>query len=189
MKEERTITEFGRVPMQRVWWSAIFAGTFFGLGIMVILSFFGLAIGAAIAGPRGATQGVTAWAGIWSLVTAFVGFLAGGWLAARLSGSQARPDGRLHGLVVWGLGSVAILYFAMTTTTRVAGILTALSTNLGMSAAPGTAVAPGTVEGITVTAATWALFVAICGLFGGIIGGHAGGYTEAASVTRIRRVA
>jgi len=170
--------------MQRVWWSAIFAGTFFTFGIMLILSFFGLAIGAAVAAPQGATTGVTAWAGIWSLVTAFFSFFFGGWMAARLSGSQAKSDGRLHGLVTWGLGSSAIFYLAVTSTTRLAGVLSVLTPNIGRGA-----INPALVENMTVMAATWTLFAVIAGLIGAIAGGHAGGYNEAASVTTMRRVA
>jgi len=53
MREERSIaqTPLARVPFRRLSWSAIFGGTFFALGIMLILSLFGLAIGAAAAGP------------------------------------------------------------------------------------------------------------------------------------------
>ena len=50
MREERTITQFARVPSQRLSWSAIFGGTFFALGIMLILSLFGVAVGAAASG-------------------------------------------------------------------------------------------------------------------------------------------
>ena len=184
MRDERTLTEAGRLPIQRVWWSAVFAGTFFSFGIILLLSFFGLAIGAAMAAPQGATGGVTIWAGIWSLVTAFLGFLFGGWMAARLCGSQAKSDGRLHALVTWALGSSAIFYLAVTSTTRVAGVLTVLTPNLGRGA-----INPTLVENMTVTAATWTLLAVICGLIGAIAGGHAGGYKEAAPAATLRRVA
>jgi len=68
MKDERTITQFARVPSQQLWWSAIFGGTFFALGIMLILSLFGVAVGAAASGAQGVGQGVKIWSGIWSLV-------------------------------------------------------------------------------------------------------------------------
>ena len=184
MREERTIAEVGRIPTRRVWWSAVFAGTFFAFGVMLILSFFGLAIGAAMATPQGATGEVTVWAGIWSLVTVFFGFFFGGWMAARLSGSQAKADGRLHGLVTWGLGASTIFYLTVTGTTRLAGVLSVLTPNLGRGA-----VNPTLVENMTVTAATWTLVALICGLIGAIVGGHAGGYKEAASVTTFRRAA
>src|SRR5262249_2175702 len=121
MREERTITPTtsGRVRLRPLLWPAIFGGTFFALGIMLIFSFVGLAIGAAAAVPSGAGHGVRVWAGLWSLVTVFVGFLAGGWLAARTS-SLTKLDGRLHGLVTWGLGTTAIFYFAATSTTQLA---------------------------------------------------------------------
>src|SRR5262245_26556633 len=121
MKDERNITQpaFGRVPFRGLSWPAIFGGTFFALGVMLILSLFGLAIGAAAAGPQGATGGVRAWTGIWSLVTAFVSFLAGGWLAAKVA-SSTRNEGRLHGLVVWGLGTTALAYFVINSTAQIA---------------------------------------------------------------------
>jgi hypothetical protein len=179
MREERTITEVGRIPTPRVWWSAVFAGTFFAFGIILILSFFGLAIGAAMAAPQGATGGLTIWAGIWSLVTAFFGFFFGGWMAARVSGSQVKSDGRLHGLVTWALGSSAIFYLAVTSTTRLAGVLSVLTPNLGRGA-----VNPTLVENLTLTAATWTLLALICGLVGGIAGGHVAGYREAVPMRR-----
>lgn len=183
MKEERTITTFGRVPVQRLWWSAIFGGTFFAFGIMAILALFGVAIGAAAAGSQGASVGVKLWGGIWSLVTMFVSFLGGGYLAARTSGSQAKSDGRLHGLVVWGLGTVSLLYFALNTT-RMAALL-------GLAAATQTtaSVPAGSLESLTATTAGWMLIATICGLIGGLVGGHAGGYREAVSTAEIRRAA
>lgn len=183
MKEERTITTFGRVPVQRLWWSAIFGGTFFALGIMAILALFGVAIGAAAAGSRGAGEEVQIWGGVWSLVTMFVGFLGGGYLAARTSGSQAKSDGRLHGLVVWGLGTVSLFYFVLNTT-RMAALV-------GLTATTQTAanVPAGSLANLTATTAAWMLVATICGLIGGLIGGHAGGYREAVSTTEIRRAA
>jgi hypothetical protein len=185
MREERSIAQapLARVPFRRLSWSAIFGGTFFALGIMLILSLFGLAIGAAAAAPQGATRGVGLWAGIWTLVTVFVSFLAGAWLAARAS-SATKIDGRLHGLVTWALGTTAIFYFAVTSTTRLAAMTANMTGNV---AQPN--VAPGTVESLTAAAATWALIVAICGLIGAIIGGHAGAYREVAPAPEARRAA
>jgi hypothetical protein len=176
MKEERTITQFARVPGQRLWWSAIFGGTFFALGIMLILGLFGVAVGAA-AGAQGVGQGVKIWTGIWSLVTLFFGFLAGGWLSARASGGVSKFDGRIHGLVVWGLGSAALFYFAVTSTTR-----------LGAIAAQSIALSPGFVRNATATAAAWMVVATICGLIGAIVGGHTGGMSEVVS-TGARRAA
>ena len=175
MQDERTITPFGRVPAGKLWWSAIFGGTFFALGIVVILSLFGVAVGAAATGAQGVTAGVKAWSGIWSLVTVFVGFFAGGYLAAKASGSQAKSDGRLHGIVVWALGTVSLAYMLLSTTQ------TALLRGLN--------VPTGSLQGMTATAATWMLIASICGLIGGVLGGHAGGYREITKTADIRRAA
>jgi hypothetical protein len=183
MKEERTITQFARVPTQRLWWSAIFGGTFFALGIMLILSLFAVAVGAAASGGQGVSQGVKIWAGIWSLVTLFVGFLAGGWLSARASGGVSRFDGRMHGLVVWALGSVALFYFAVTSTTQLGAVLANLS-----GTAQSIALSPGFVTNLTATTAGWLVIATICGLVGAIVGGHAG-TSEAVSTTGARRAA
>ena len=148
MREERMITDFRRMPNARLSWPAIFGGTFFAFGIMLILSFFGLAVGAAVAGS-GATHGAGIWAGIWGLVVAFISFFAGGWLAGKSSTSQSKPDGRMHGLVVWALGFTALFYFTLTSSTRVAGIMAGLGPQ-----ATQTNVAPGTIASITVTATT-----------------------------------
>jgi hypothetical protein len=179
MREERTITPVGRFPVQHLWWSAIFGGTFFALGIMLILSFFGVAVGAA-ASAGGITAGAKLWAGIWSLVTTFLGFLGGGWMAARASGSVSKRDGLLHGLVVWGLGSVALFYFAVTSTTRIASILADLGVARSFSTAP------GTIGSATVTAAVWTLITAVCGLVGAMIGGRTGGYDYVEAETTVK---
>jgi hypothetical protein len=186
MKEERTITPFARVTTQRLWWSAVFGGTFFALGIMLILSLFGVAVGAAASGVQGVSQGVKIWAGIWSLVTVFSGFLAGGWLAARAAGSLSKFDGRIHGLVVWALGSVALFYFAVNSTTQLGAILANLTGTV-----QSIALSPRFVTNMTATAAGWMVISTVCGLIGGIIGGHVGAYDtrEVVSTTGARRAA
>jgi len=183
MKEETTFTEYARVPARRLYWSSIFGGTFFAFGIMMILSLFGLAVGAAIASPDGVTTGAKTWGGIWALVTLFFGFFAGGWMAARTCGTLTRSEGVLHAAVTWGLGSAAILYFGVNTTGRLGMIFASLSGTIGQISAT-----PGTLENMTVTAATWALIGAICGLIGALVGGSAGS-RAAVVIPGIRRAA
>jgi len=184
MKEERSFTEYNRVAVPVLRWPAIFGGTFFGFGIIAILTFFGFVIGAAIAGPRGVNVGTETWAGIWTLVTMFFGFWAAGWLAARTSGAITRAEGRLHGLVVWGLGTAAILYFALTSSTRLASLLAGVTGRMG-----NVNVTANTVEGMTVTAGIWATIAAICGLLGALVGGHSGVHAYNATARDTRRVA
>jgi hypothetical protein len=175
MKDERQIAQFGRTAVHRLSWPAIFGGTFFAFGIMLVLSLFGVAVGTA------AGSGVGIWYGIWSLVTLFFGFYGGGWLAAKASRSQTKPEGRMHGAVVWGVGSAAVLYFLVTNTTRLAGFL-------GQVIGTVFTATTGPVAGITAAAATWMLIAAIGGLIGGLIGGHVGSY-PAITAEQVRRAA
>ena len=176
MKDERQIAQLGRTAVHRLSWPAIFGGTFLAFGIMLVLSLFGVAVGTA-AGP-----GAGIWYGIWSLVTLFFGFYGGGWLAAKASRSRTKPDGRMHGIVVWGVGSTAILYFLVSSTTRLAALLGQVTGTVVTATA-------GPVAGITAAAAAWMLIAAICGLIGGLIGGHVGGYPVITSAEQVRRVA
>jgi hypothetical protein len=156
---------------------------FFAFGISLIFSFFGLAVGAAATGPQGATSGVQAWSGIWSLVTVFFAFLCGGWLAAKAS-STTKADGRLHALVTWGLGTSALFYFLVTGMTRIAAIGASMTSSVQEAAAAPTDVTTGTAA-----VATWALIAGICGLIGALIGGRLGVYRQAEAAPEVRKVA
>lgn len=175
MKDERQIAQFERTAVHRLSWPAIFGGIFFAFGIMLVLSLFGVAVGTA------AGSGVGIWYGIWSLVTLFFGFYGGGWLAAKASRSRTKPDGRMHGIVVWGVGSTAVLYFLVSSTTR-------LGAFLGQVIGTVVTATTGPVAGITAAAATWMLIAAIGGLIGGLIGGHVGSY-PAITAEQVRRAA
>lgn len=121
MQMERTIEQwsFGGV---RVRWGAVIAGWAVGLATQLVLTLLGLAIGAwsidfKDAEPAGGVPiGTGIWTGISMLISAFVG----GYITARMSGSQLRSDGIYHGVIVWG---VNWLVFAWLTTTAMATML------------------------------------------------------------------
>ncbi|MBK1656971.1 hypothetical protein E2C05_00335 [Paracraurococcus ruber] len=73
-----------------------------------MLNVLGLAIGAtAVDATAAQTPGASTFgigAGIWLLVANTLGLLAGGYVAARLSGSGDSTDSALHGLSVWAIG-------------------------------------------------------------------------------------
>lgn len=106
-------------------WGAIFAGTAIALAVTILLDLLGLGIGLATIDPAsGDTPSGTAfgaWTGVWWLVSMVVALFAGGWVAGRLSGFDRRTNTALHGLVVWGLSSVVMAYFAMSALGSVVG--------------------------------------------------------------------
>jgi hypothetical protein len=89
----------------RVSWGAIIAGAVVALTIGLMLNTLGVAVGATAVDavgrdtPSAATFGIGA--GIWLVVSNLIGLAAGGYVAARLSGTADGTDATLHGLGVW----------------------------------------------------------------------------------------
>lgn len=106
----RPVTGFSEI-LNRLSWSAVWAGVMIALGMEVLLTFFGLSIGFRMFHWDAANpwSGISAWSTIWYFVTMAWSMFFGAWCAARLSGNQLRESGMLHGMTVWGLASVATI--------------------------------------------------------------------------------
>jgi len=92
----------------RISWGAILAGGLVAVAVGTMLNVLGLAVGATTIDPAqpGQTSGVGLFgiaSGVWLLVAHLIGLGAGGWVAARLSGTADDTDGILHGLSVWAI--------------------------------------------------------------------------------------
>ena len=92
----------------RISWGAILAGGLVAVAVGAMLNVLGLAIGATTIDPAepGRTPGAGLLgiaSGVWLLVAYLIGLGAGGWVAARLSGTADDTDGVLHGLSVWAI--------------------------------------------------------------------------------------
>jgi hypothetical protein len=89
----------------RVSWGAIIAGALVAVAVGVMLNVLGAAIGASTvdAAARDTPDATTLsiGAGVWLLVSNLIGLAAGGYTAARLSGTSDGTDATLHGLGVW----------------------------------------------------------------------------------------
>jgi hypothetical protein len=113
-----------RQPLvNRVSWGALFAGFFFGFGIWMLLLALGAGIGFAAFDPRdlGQWQGLGIGFGIWGVISGIVAMFLAGWLCARLSSSDTRPAGMLHGAALWGFMVVAGLWLATMAVAGTAG--------------------------------------------------------------------
>jgi len=115
--------------MKRISWAAVFAGVLVALATELLLVSFGLFIGFRLSGRE-----ASIWSVIWYFVTSFLALYAGGWVAARLSGSP--EHGKLHGVVTWGLATVAAFAFTATLSWGM------LSQSLGMVRTAALAAAP-----------------------------------------------
>ena len=88
-------------PVDRVRWSAVFAGLFTTISTFIVLSVLGIAIGATAFIPGDTLSGFGTSAGIWSAVSALIAFFVGGMIAARAAAVTGRANGALNGAMVW----------------------------------------------------------------------------------------
>ena len=99
----------------RIAWSAIFAGVVLVFSVELLLNALGAGVGLGMVTPMtGGTPtpgSLGVGAGLWLVVSTIIAFIAGGYVAGRLAGAPSRFDGALHGLVVWGLTLLMVLYF------------------------------------------------------------------------------
>ncbi|MDB6058067.1 MAG: hypothetical protein JWO95_1911 [Verrucomicrobiales bacterium] len=96
---------------KRVWWGAIFAGSIVTLLVSFMLGLLGIAIGAANIDFRNGINpsGIGQSALIWWLVITFVAYFCGGCVAGRLANVFRRGDAMLHGIVTWGVVTIAVV--------------------------------------------------------------------------------
>lgn len=100
----------------RVGWGSVFSGFLVGIGIFLLLTTLGLAIGISTAdvGPgeqidaRGAGLG----AAIWSALTLLIALFVGGMVATRAGMVHDRATGMIEGMLVWVLSMLTIIWLA-----------------------------------------------------------------------------
>jgi ABC-type multidrug transport system fused ATPase/permease subunit len=109
--------------LNRVSWGALFAGFFFGFGIWMLLLALGAGIGFSSFDPSdlGQWQGLGIGVGIWGVISGIIAMFLAGWLTARLSVSESKVAGMLHGAALWGFMLVAGIWIAAMTVARTAG--------------------------------------------------------------------
>ena len=96
-------------PHELVSWGAVWAGLLITLAVFLLLEFIFLALGwlTFSQGQPGSTAGVV------SAILALVAFFIGGMTAGATSIWRNAKGGLLHGLLVWALGTVAIIFLTL----------------------------------------------------------------------------
>jgi hypothetical protein len=135
-------------------WGAIFGGAVAALGLWMMLSSFGMAVGLTSVDPQnpGSLKSAGVFTGVWNVVAALVALLVGGLVAGRVGGAGTRVGGALHGLVMWGLAILAgawlignILSSAVSTAVSVGG---AAAQAAGAAAGAAASAAPAGASGV-----------------------------------------
>jgi hypothetical protein len=114
------------VNNKRIWWGAIFAGGIITLLVSFMLGLLGIAIGAANVDFRNgiSAEGAGRSALIWWLVITLIAYFCGGCVAGRLAGVFRRGDAMLHGIVTWGVTTIAVVVLVGS---AVGGVLSGMS--------------------------------------------------------------
>ena len=99
---------------RRISWGAVIAGVTLALVVQVLLAMLGAGLGLSTVDPAGGgspdAQTFGTAAGIWWGVSMLIALYIGGWVAGHMAGFPEKSDGRLHGLLVWGLTILLMLY-------------------------------------------------------------------------------
>jgi hypothetical protein len=129
------LPEGGPALPSRMSWGAVIAGSLIAAVIAAMLNILGAAIGAttvdavARATPGAARMGIGA--AVWLVAANTLALAAGGYTAARLSGTADDTDGILHGLAVWAL---AFLISAVLIGNLLAGLASTAASAVGSAA-------------------------------------------------------
>jgi len=119
----------------RLDWSALFAGTLIGWGVLLVLSLIGIVLGLSVidpftARPAASNSGAAFWGAAGAVVSAFIG----GYAVVRLAGDRRRGESLVHGTVSWAMsmllaGLIALFVSGVAAFTRTPARSTAIARN------------------------------------------------------------
>ena len=138
--------------IKRISWGAVFAGVVVAFIAMITFNLLGVSIGAATIDPStevDALAGVGTGAIIWVAASNLLALLMGGYVAGRMAGIPDTTDGVLHGLLVFSV-STLILLFSLTTSVgnALSGLGNVLGQGLSVAAQGAEVVAPEVAEAL-----------------------------------------
>lgn len=129
-------------PPVRLSWGAIFGGAIVAIAVWALLYSFGLAVGLTAVDPNSpnSLRASGIFTGIWSLVVPIVALFIGGVVASRGADVTTKLGGAIHGLIAWGLVTLAGAWL-------LTSILSSALAGLGMAAAAAGGTAMQTAAG------------------------------------------
>jgi hypothetical protein len=113
---ESVVTATGTLEGVRVSWGGVWSGFLIGMGILLLFSALGLAIGISAAGsdPGGGlnARGLGIGAAIWGGLSLLAALFVGGIVATRVGMVFDRTVALIQGALIWVLATLAIIYLA-----------------------------------------------------------------------------
>jgi hypothetical protein len=113
--DDESVVVSSGVPIDRVRWGPIMAGTFAALTALAILSTLGTAVGLSAYDPGDDPRRFALGAGAWGIISMLIAFFFGGWITARSSAVRGSGNGLLNGFLVGAVTIPIALFFLGTT--------------------------------------------------------------------------
>jgi hypothetical protein len=85
-------------------WSAVWVGALAAICAVVLFGLIGVALGAHLVGPEHRVvdlKKIGLWTLVFSVFSAFLSFVLGGWVAGKIAGVRRSEPGMLHGAIAW----------------------------------------------------------------------------------------
>lgn len=100
----------------RIAWGGVWSGLLVAVGVFLLLTVLGLAVGVSAAdvdpGQDGNARGLGIGAAVWSGLTLLVALFVGGMVATRTGMVYDRATGMIEGVLVWVLAIILLIYLA-----------------------------------------------------------------------------
>lgn len=101
----------------RISWGSVFAGALVGLAILAALTLLGISIGFGVVDPsidENPLSGVGIGSAFWAVLIMIASLFVAGFVAARMSGQPNTTTAMMHGVTVWALVTIVIVWLAGT---------------------------------------------------------------------------
>jgi hypothetical protein len=126
----------------RVSWGGVWGGVLVAMGLFLLLTALGIAIGRSVEAAGAGTEMLGLVAGLWAAGSLLASLFVGGIVSTRVGGVYDRTTGFFEGALVWVVSVMLMFFFAIT------GISTVASGMFGLigSTAPMPMVAPERID-------------------------------------------
>jgi hypothetical protein len=140
-------------PPVKMSWGAIFGGAVSALAVWALLYSLGLALGLSAIDPEnpGSIRGTSVFTGIWSILSPLIALFVGGMVAGHSAGIVTRVGGAVHGLVMWGITTLAGAWLLTNLLSAIVGGMATVGRTAVQAGAQGVASAVGRAGGIAET--------------------------------------
>lgn len=145
VRDTDTVADSGGFS-SRVSWGSLLLGVVVALGVMLLLTLLGIALGFTVIDPKQEADplaGIPLGTAIYFIIAHIIALAIGGYAAARLASSSWSSASVLHGTGVWALVAILMVFAATTTVgALVSGTASLVSTITGGAAQAVSAAVP-----------------------------------------------